>query len=466
MVRIFATKAFDQQAIINGIKERVFQENEATIKSHGVKRKQVVLQNYKNVNTGIPVGKIRDALVCRFRSQEEELENIVKMAQRKYRAFANRWEQQCRLLDEQVQPEEPVNVSVVEPPLTGRVGRRNKGGPSDLVHSEFDVEQFLQKQLESDRVDAELLGRQNAADIPDMIAVTKERFVPYSYQETNSLVDDPERFYNYWKKDPWSEEEKLTFFELLAEVGKKFGVIAGNPALRHRSVQDCVRFYYRNKADVKYMELANHSGKRKGTKRSGIAGKMGGLLGDIRAEEDKKTEKVYIEEEIEEDSDSAYEQEGYRRKPAKPRGRGRGRGRGGWRGRGVVRAVSPALADSNGDVDMADAPTTEGDPGSNGWPGASTENANPRKRKTRPDEGDEDGNGKFVEKKKPISSYWHLKDRERMKDLIERYGDDYDTISAELTQKSGNQVKNYIRGRADLAEFLEQVMISKNLTAP
>lgn len=121
---------------------------------------------------------------------------------------------------------------------------------------------------------------------------------------------------------------------------------------------------------------------------------------------------------------------------------------------------------------MSGLPTAEGGTPQNGWAQAITtstirlaEVPNPRKRKARQEDGDDDSAPKSTEKKKPISSYWLLADREKMKDLIEQHGDDYDTISAELTQKSGNQVRNYIRGRADLSEFLDQVLVSKNLLA-
>jgi hypothetical protein len=224
------------------------------------------------------------------------------------------------------------------------------------------------------------------------------------------------------------------------------------------------------------MELANHSGKKKGSKRVGsnVTGGVGGLLGDIRAGEEKKTEKAAPEEDADEDSDSAYEQEGQRRKSTKPRGRGRGRGRGGWRGgRGGAgagaRGISPSLLD--GDVDMSGPRFFEGETPQNGWAQSIatsttirlTDVPNPRKRKARLDEGDDETGSKSTEKKKPISSYWLLADREKLRDLIEQHGDDYDTISTELTQKSGNQVRNYIRTKAELADLLEQVLISKKV---
>lgn len=441
------------------------------MQSRDVNERMTVLENYENLPSSKASSRIRDILINRFEAQEEELENRIKSVKRQYRILAKRWEQHCRTLDEQMPPEEPVLVPTMELPLTGRVGRRNRGGPSDMVHSEFDLEQFAQKQVESDRVDAELLGRQNAAEVPDMIAITRDSWHQCQFDDTNSLVVDPQQFYNYWPKDPWSEEEQYIFFEQLGEAGKKFGIISSQ--LRHRSVQDCVRFYYRNKADVKYMELANHSGKKKGSKRVGsnVTGGIGGLLGDIRAGEEKKTEKAAPEEDVDEDSDSAYEQEGQRRKSTKPRGRGRGRGRGGWRGRGGagIRGFSPPLLD--GDVDMPGPRTIEGETPQNGWAhsiAASTtirlaEVPNPRKRKARLDDGDDETGAKSTEKKKPISSYWLLADREKLRYLIEQHGDDYDTISAELTQKSGNQVRNYIRGRPDLLDLLDQVLVSKNV---
>lgn len=94
---------------------------------------------------------------------------------------------------------------------------------------------------------------------------------------------------------------------------------------------------------------------------------------------------------------------------------------------------------------------------------------NPRKRKHRGDEG-EDVNGdaagpKPTEKKKPISSYWTVADREKIANLIEQHGDDFGAIAAELSQKSFNQVKNYIKGRRDLNDVLDRVLLERAVVA-
>jgi hypothetical protein len=70
-----------------------------------------------------------------------------------------------------------------------------------------------------------------------------------------------------------------------------------------------------------------------------------------------------------------------------------------------------------------------------------------------------------MEKKKPISSYWTVADRERIAALIEVHADDFGAIAAELSQKSLNQVKNYIKGRRDLSDVLDRVLLEKAVTA-
>lgn len=317
LIRIFVNEAQYQQTVIDTLKESVQRTNEAIAKSHAPSQKGPIFEHKAPQRPIIPHASIKAALVKRLQWQEFELNSRIRRAKQEYQARAKRWQEHCKMLDAQNPPDEPPPPTILETPLTSRTGRR-RGGVSDMMYSEFDLEQFMQKQAENDKVDAELLGRTNAAEIPDMIAVTPACHSAYRFDDTNRIVYDPNDFYDYWVKDAWTEEEEKVFFQLLNEVGKKFGTIASHPTLKHKTVQDCVRFYYREKADDKYRALAQGTGKKKGKRHeSASASGVGGLLGDIRAEEKKGHALVAEEDENNESSDSAYEQEEQSRRDRK-----------------------------------------------------------------------------------------------------------------------------------------------------
>lgn len=417
--------------------------------------------------------KLYTALRHKLTSEDDALKGKIKHLKANYLELHRRWAKFCKKLDDENPPEQPVPSLAIDQPLTGRPGRRNRGGLSDMVTSEYDMDQFLKKQIQSDRVDAELLGRLNAAKIPDMISVIDVNANYFRYNDTNGQVFDAEEFYNYDHRDHWTEEEKRIFQEQMESGNrKKFGIIATTPGLHNRTPQDCVRHYYWEKTEEKYKILLGKKVKKRWHKRQGSAAQgVGGLLGDIRAG-DKKTGTPDAGEEQDDDdsSDSAYEQERQRRKPG--RGRGRGRGRGGWRGgaRGGASGAGAANRDVSpqqvADVEMADQDMTDPSAainplGLDGTPARpSILQSGGRKRKNRMDEGEE-GDSQPTEKKKPISSYWTVADRERMKDLIEEHADNYDAISKVLSQKSAVQVKNYIKGKPELSEVLNKVLADR-----
>lgn len=312
LTRVLVNERPHQDAVVRRIKKKVADENRVTVQSHDPKQRGPYIK-YQTDPSKPKASReeVAAALAQRFRIQETALKNKVWNLKKEYKRLSKKWERYCQVLDEQNPPEEVAPVAVPETPLTARTGRRNRAGLSDMIHSEFDLEQFVQKQVESDKVDAELLGRMNAAEVPDMISVTKERWHRYTHNDTNSLVRDAQEFYDYWAMDAWTEDEQIAFRQMLGEVGKKFGVIAANPALHHRTVQDCVRFYYRSKADEKYRHLlrgvVKKGGKRSESRGVPSASDLGGLLADIRAGESRR--KGGREDETRESSESAYEQE-------------------------------------------------------------------------------------------------------------------------------------------------------------
>jgi hypothetical protein len=184
--------------------------------------------------------------------------------------------------------------------------------------------------------------------------------------------------------------------------------------------------------------------------------------------------------EVDETDDSAYEAES-----APRRGRGRGRGRGGWRGRGrggqisqrQQRESTPELEGDNPQDTIPATPTeltatqlaslTFNTPGDERPPGKKPPFpllTKSRKRKGRElDDGELSVDSLSVSAfgsgvtetptpvaKRQISSYWHVADRERMKSLLMQHGENWEAIANVLSQKSANQVRNYVRGKPEL----------------
>jgi hypothetical protein len=113
-----------------------------------------------------------------------------------------------------------------------------------------------------------------------------------------------------------------------------------------------------------------------------------------------------------------------------------------------IRSPDPPPKENIKDTNISDNDATSTDPLS----------MSSRKRKKGLNEKEGKITPRAPEKKKPSSSYWTVADRDKLKGLIELHGDDFDSIASELSQKSGNQVRNLIRGRADLARILDQVL--------
>jgi hypothetical protein len=469
LTRIFVHENARHNFVIEQMKGNIDLENRLRVLAHDPEQQE---QGSFDLPVTKPRGakptheQVRSVLVERFRNQENQQESHLRRLQKRYRTLMRSWTRHCQDLDDTFAPDETVSTPFIEVPLTARTGRRTRGVLSDMVQSEFDLDEFIKKQAESDRVDAELLGRLNAAVIPDMIVTTKKRWSRFEYDDRNAYVWEPARFYGYDTAIKWSPEEMDAFREGRELYHKNFAAISTHPALTRRSVQDCVAYYYRRKCDSEmYGHNRGHRRKSHRASESVPPGGLGPLASDIRAGNDKD-EDGRPEEEPEEDresSASAYEQEGTRRPRARGRGRGRGRGgrgggRGGARGAALLTSIRNSgkepknvASDANGDVEMAD--ISDGD-------GPSTDplSMSSRKRKKGMDEKEDGLTPGKPEKRKPISSYWTVADRDKLKGLIELHGDDFDSIASELSQKSGNQVRNLIRGRADLSQILDQAL--------
>ena len=415
-----------------------------------------------------------------FAAEEGSQQQKIQRLKEDYRRLAHRWTRHCRELDD---GNLPVEIEEAEP-FPARGNRRNR---LEFVRTDYEAEQAVERLQDLARYDAVLLGRINAATVPDMISVASRSSSLPRFNDTNGDILNPEDFYDYEHVDHWTQEEVDAFHAQMELHGKRFGLVACHPALKKKTPQDCVRYYYMEKADDKFRALLEPRNRKtmKRTTRSSTTAQAGSLMADIERVKEKGRAAA-TDMEVDETDDSAYEAES-----APRRGRGRGRGRGGWRGRGrgnqtVQRQQRESTTDLEGDglQDTVLATPTEltatqlasltfNTPGDERPPGRKPPFpllTKSRKRKGRElDDGDLSVDSPSVSTfgsaatetptpvvKRQISSYWHVADRERIKSLLMQHGENWDAIASVLSQKSANQVRNYVRGKPELLSILEE----------
>jgi len=422
------------------------------------------------------------ALSMVFTAEEESQQQKIQSLKEQYRRLARRWNRHCRDLDD---GNLPVEIEEAEPFL-GRGNRRNR---LEFVRTDYEAEQAVERLQDLARYDAVLLGRINAATVPDMISVASRSSRFPKFHDTNGDILNPEEFYDYEHVDHWTQEEVDAFHAEMEINGKRFGLVASHPALKKKTPQDCVRYYYMEKADDKFRALLEPRNRKtvKRTTRSSTTAHAGpgGIMADIEKVKEKGRAAA-TDMEVDETDDSAYEAES-----APRRGRGRGRGRGGWRGRSrggqiAQRQQRESTAELEGDnlQDTILATPTEltatqlasltfstpGDERPLGRKPLFPLLTKSRKRKGRePDDGELSVDSPSVSAfgsgvtdtptpvvKRQISSYWHVADRERIKNLLMQHGENWDAIANVLSQKSANQVRNYVRGKPELLSILEE----------
>ncbi|KAG6530447.1 uncharacterized protein LOC122043319 isoform X1 [Zingiber officinale] len=83
----------------------------------------------------------------------------------------------------------------------------------------------------------------NHLKMPSLLNDKSQRYD--TFVNNNGLIEDPLSFENERAMiNPWTQEEKEVFMEMLARYGKDFIKISS--FLDHKSIADCVEFYYKN----------------------------------------------------------------------------------------------------------------------------------------------------------------------------------------------------------------------------
>ncbi|KAJ2351526.1 DNA-binding protein snt1, partial [Coemansia sp. RSA 2618] len=169
---------------------------------------------------------------------------------------------------------------------------------SDAVHSEAELQAIIERLQHDDARNPDLRSQRTAATIPDMVTDPIERQM-LRFDNNSHLVTDPLTFYHVRLPEPgssadqrvaysnnadanhyWTQSEVSAFVTAYLTYPKEFGKVAAH--IPHKTMNDCVLFYYRNKKQLKLKELEAKSLKR--ARRSRQAGTSGGGSGRRRKE--------------------------------------------------------------------------------------------------------------------------------------------------------------------------------------
>lgn len=227
---------------------------------------------------------IRSSLVDRFVERQSEIVEKSRRLKAEYLVLHERWLEHCARLDE-VQKTGISEESAA--PSSGRTTRRSTAVMGDAVRSDLEMEQIIASLGVEELTDPSYLAIRNVAKIPDMVSVS-EGFVPYLFDDTNNVVDDPSEFYGASSgQDYWTEEERDTFLNEFAAHPKQFGLIAQR--LPNKTAAQCVTYYYLHKkqgVDFKKAVMQYGTSRRR---KNGRASKQRGnaLLADIRRHDDE-----------------------------------------------------------------------------------------------------------------------------------------------------------------------------------
>ncbi|KAJ2726347.1 DNA-binding protein snt1 [Coemansia sp. Benny D115] len=237
-------------------------------------------------------------VLARERAQEQA---HVRGLQEEYRTLYGRWRRRVERLDRQREARQraqagtaggnrrrpaPVLVdeygfglgplfsaaSVPPPPSSADVGDSSRF-TSDAVHSDAELQRIIERLQYDDARNPDLRSQRTAAVIPPL-AQGREREL-LRFANDNHRITDPLTFYharvptdasravyaNNGDTDRvWRASEAAAFVAAYLRHPKQFGRIAA--ALPHKSMNDCVLFYYRNKKPLRLKELAARGARR------------------------------------------------------------------------------------------------------------------------------------------------------------------------------------------------------------
>jgi hypothetical protein len=264
--------------------ERILAANLAIVDETHPRSTYSTAINVINANAKIrerlsPNNPIRQALVGCLTSKERVFERRKAELEDRYYTAHKKWLLHCQRLDTAAFRQQADGM----PTQSTRTTRRSAAALGDAVRSDLEMEQIMISLGNDDLTDPNILATRNLAKVPDMLSSAHQNPI-VRFDDTSNEVFDPQKFYDITREvEDWSEDEKKIFVKAYAQYPKQFGIIAA--ALEHKTVEQCVLFYYVTKKEsIDFRDaIARWGGGRKkrgGGRKSGKQ-KAGALLADI-----------------------------------------------------------------------------------------------------------------------------------------------------------------------------------------
>ncbi|KAJ6810593.1 uncharacterized protein M6B38_103690 [Iris pallida] len=196
--------------------------------------------------------------------QEKFKERVLAL---KFRAFHHLWKEDLRLLSVRKQrPKSQQKRYEIQNRSSQSGSQKNRSsirsrfalpaGNLTLVPT-ADIIYFTSKLLS----DSDTKRLRSNLKMPALILDEKERRCS-RFITKNSLVEDPLSLEKERTLiNPWSEEEKGVFTEMLATYGKDFAKISS--FLTHKNTADCIEFYYKNHKSESFRDVKKQLDSRK-----------------------------------------------------------------------------------------------------------------------------------------------------------------------------------------------------------
>lgn len=355
--------------------------------------------------------RVMPALAASLEAQAAARVAKVDALRAEYRERHRAWKEYCEELDRLYERREQQRAAPAEDasaaPAPPRSYRRGAPGSGDAVHSEAEFLEILASLENAEMQDPVVRAARTSATVPDMNITSGARA---TLDVDNGYVADSARFYfGGFDPDVWSEEERAIFARRYAQYPKQFGRIAEK--LPHKSMQQCVAYYYLHKHDPDSDFKANstrHRERRRKSKSRPKKAKGSALMADVAAAQE---EPAGAEESPVGDAAGGAAPDKAERAPK--------------RAKAPKRHEDPAF-----EADLAAAEALEALAGV----------VVPKKKKTRRDDAEP--------RSRSRGPHWSMSERGEFLRLLALYGKDWNALAAAFPAKTSAQTRNFFARHA------------------
>ncbi|KZT60959.1 hypothetical protein CALCODRAFT_480346 [Calocera cornea HHB12733] len=400
-----------------------------------------------------------------IRRTPEELQEMVKILQSRYKYLDRQWRMQTERIDRIVEgrkkrfalekiTQTPVTPGtgflfsdVESPAVPTRSSRRSAANVffGDAVRSDLEMEAILEKIQMEESQDATFRSRYTTANIPDMDIVTEEVASP-KVDISHELVTNPEDFYGVKASpDRWTPEEEEMFAARYAQTPKQFGEIA--EGLENKTPGQCVEYYYLNKRVLDFRGKST-TGKRKAGRKAG-KGKGRSIVADIQAAEEKgqkQPRREKAKEKVAEDTPPA-EEETTTSDAESP-------------GQATTQLPEVEFQDSPMEVDSTEPASADVTlrldtkasdlpimplPGTGSYATTGVMYASPNDPRSKRSKLGLEVDSGTARRRSATSSYWSVQEKLTAVTSHESHGPNYGRIAADVGSKTATQIRNFFQ---------------------